>query len=177
VIGIEQHAAGGDDRACALQERHQVALVSRLVRRLQRHDRIEHAEAVGPAGVSEVARHERHPTRERTQMLGGDLVHGRREVERDIGVHVAMNKHLASELARPGAKLEDAEPRACGERRAERVEEARPIRALDSRLLDPPACGRRIAKVDPDRQVLIMVAGHVHGRCTASPNASSGGCL
>jgi hypothetical protein len=89
-----------------------VALVTRLVRRLQRDDCIERADACGPAGFAKVARHERHPARELAEVLGGDAVHGRREVERDIDVHVAVDEDLARELARAGAELEDAELRA-----------------------------------------------------------------
>src|SRR5256885_1645907 len=93
-------------------------------------------------------------------MLGGDLVHGGREIERDIAMHVAVDEDLAGELARAGAELEDAELGARRQGGAERGKEARPIRTLDTRVLDPDARGRRVAKVDPDRQV-VVVACHV----------------
>lgn len=44
-------------------------------------------------------------------MLDGDLVHRRREIERDIGLHIAVGEELAGELAGAGAELEDAELR------------------------------------------------------------------
>jgi hypothetical protein len=71
-----------------------------------------------------------------------------------------VDEDLAGELARTRAEFEDAELRAQGQRGAERSEEARPIRTLDSRVLDPGACGRGVPNVDPDRHVVI-VACHV----------------
>jgi len=52
VIGVEQHATGGDHGARALEQRHQVTLVTRLVRGLQRDDRVEGAELVRPGGLA-----------------------------------------------------------------------------------------------------------------------------
>jgi hypothetical protein len=49
----------------------EMALVTRFVRGLQRHDRIERAEVGRPGGLAKVARHERHPDREHAEMLGG----------------------------------------------------------------------------------------------------------
>jgi len=137
--------------------------VTRLVRGLQRDDRVERAEVARPVRLAKVPRHEGHPTRELAEMLGGDRVHGGREVERDIGVHVAVGEDLAGELAWARAELEDAELRARGQRGAERGEEVRPIRTPDARIFDPGASGRGVAKVDPDRHV-VVVACHLTRR-------------
>jgi hypothetical protein len=115
--------------------------------------------AVRPGRFAKVASREPHPARELAEMLGGDLVHGGREVESDIDVHVAVDEDLAGELARTGAKFEDAELRTRSQRGAERGEEARPIRTLirvSSIQVRAVAGSRKSTRIGTSSSSLVM---------------------
>src|SRR5687767_8729637 len=112
-------------------------LVASLVCGLHRDDRVERAEPRRPRRLSEVANDERHATRELAEVLGSDVVHRLRPIERDICRDIAVEKNLASKLARTRAELEDAKLLPRRQRGAECGEEPRPKRFLDPRLFDP----------------------------------------
>src|SRR5262249_5971152 len=103
-----------------------MALVPRFMCRLHRNDGVERTEVGRPRRRTEVTDYERDAIRELAEVLGGDIVHCSRPIEREVGVNVAIEEDLARELAGTRAKLKDAKLLPRGQRRAERGEEVRP---------------------------------------------------
>src|SRR6478735_1764466 len=98
-----------------------------------RDDGVERAEVVGPGRLAEVARYERHATRELAEVLGRELVHRLGPVERDVTLNVAVAEDRERKLAGARAELEDPQLRPRRQCGAIRCEEARPEWLLDLR--------------------------------------------
>ena len=159
VVADEVAAARRQQRADLRVQRRRVVLVAQLVHGLVRDDDVERAQAVAPGRLAEAAFDEGDARGAFAQALRGELVHRRREVERDVVQVGQRAQQVVGEKARARAEFQHARAVAADLAR-EGVEEFGPRRPPRQRGLGPGAGVGHQAQVDR--------AGDVDGHGRAS---------
>src|SRR5262249_12914152 len=132
-------------------------LVTKLMRCLDRDERVERPKHVRPSRETKIARDVFDPCAAHLQALSREVVHRFRKIERRVMRDFAAGQDRLGQVPGPGAEFENR--KRAREMRIQRLdesrEERRPPRPIGDRVLLPGFCLRWIVEIDRTWYVLV----------------------